>query len=531
MDKTWFQMAVQPDSSVAEFQIIDFIGGWADDMFGLGVTARGFVNQLNELPDNVQVIKVRINSPGGDVFGAINIANALRAERAKGRRIETVVDGIAASAASIILMAGEKITVSDNALVMIHNPFTMVAGNAEQMRRTADALDGLRDTLVATYQWHSKLDAKAIKKLMDAETWMDADEAIALGFATHKAEGLRAAASLTPAMVAGLNVPDAFKARLAALVGEPQAAVPAKKKPFPPEEPAAPAPAPAPGEEPEAPAPAPEPGEAPAEEPVPPAEEPAKPEPKKTTTIEDLKALQKDLADLAKGLAEGQIAFDEKSQTALVEKTELLGEALDALPPIPEPLEEKKAPAAPAEPEAPEAPAAPAPGAPPAPAPEEKKPQALLGALAATAAAAPVAVVETPTAVAAMPLTEVLALVHAAGADVAFAQAQVGRTRAEVEQALAAWQEARAGEETRCNTIRAMFKAHNLDAIGAVVARSSMSPKDAGALVTDLKAMLDAVEIDTGLGPDAGQRPRKRHLTYRETYARINNPLAFKKEQ
>jgi ATP-dependent protease ClpP protease subunit len=227
--RQWYRFENQADdAAIAEIHIIDFIGDWFDDMMNrsynesIGVTARAFVEALANLPDSVQTIRVHINSPGGDIQGGVNIANALREQQtSKGRTVETIVDGMAASIASAIAMAGSRVVMADNALLMVHNPWTLAIGDAGEMRKTADVLDAMRAQIVATYQWHSPLDAEALIALMDAETWMDADEAIANGFATEKVEGLKAAASIDPRAVAKLAVPEKFKARVEALLAKP----------------------------------------------------------------------------------------------------------------------------------------------------------------------------------------------------------------------------------------------------------------------------------------------------------------------
>lgn len=221
--RQWYRMeAAESDPSVVDIHIIDFIGDWIDDYWGFGVTAKAFVDALSKLPAPVKTVRVHINSPGGDVFAAANIANALRDQQAsKGRTVETVIDGIAASAASVVAMAGSTIRIADNGMVMVHNPWTIALGNAAEMRKAADTLDTIRATIVATYRWHSKLSEDELVALMDAETWMDADEAIANGFATEKVEGLKAAASLDPRAVSRLSIPEKFRDRVQALVAEP----------------------------------------------------------------------------------------------------------------------------------------------------------------------------------------------------------------------------------------------------------------------------------------------------------------------
>jgi ATP-dependent protease ClpP protease subunit len=235
--REWFRFHnTASDPTVAEIHIIDIIGDWVDEMineyYGMTatVTAKAFVDQLAKLPDAVTTIKVHINSPGGDVFAATNIANALRDQQlSKGRTVDTVIDGLAASAASIIAMAGKTVTIADNGMLMIHDPWTGCVGNSAAMRKTADTLDAIRNTIVATYKWHSSLDDDAIVAMMDdAETWMGADEAIANGFATAKVDGLKAAASIDRHAVAVLKVPEKFKARVDALLkpAEPAPAAP-----------------------------------------------------------------------------------------------------------------------------------------------------------------------------------------------------------------------------------------------------------------------------------------------------------------
>lgn len=211
--------AAADDPSVVDIHISDFIGDWIDDYWGFGVTAKAFIEQIHGLPSSVKTIRVHLNSPGGDVFSATTIANVLRDQRVtKGRTVETIVDGLAASAASIILMGGDPVKMGDNALVMIHNPWSIALGEAKDFRKAADELDTIRNTIVATYKWHSELSDEEIVALMDATTWMDADEAIARGFASEKVNGLKAAASFDRTSLAKLPVPDKYRARVDALL-------------------------------------------------------------------------------------------------------------------------------------------------------------------------------------------------------------------------------------------------------------------------------------------------------------------------
>ena len=208
--------------------MFEFIGDWIDELWGFeGVTtAKSFAAELEKLPEGVRTIRVHINSPGGDVSGGVTIANVLRAQRVmKGRKVETIIEGLAASAASVIAMAGDPVRMSDNGLMMVHNPWSRAAGEAGDMRKAAEVLDKYRDTLVTTSQWHSELSAEKIEALMDAETWMSADEAVANGFADEAIEGLSAMASIHPHGLkhAHVEVPEKYAERVAAFVRQPDA--------------------------------------------------------------------------------------------------------------------------------------------------------------------------------------------------------------------------------------------------------------------------------------------------------------------
>lgn len=227
--RQWYRIENAADPAVADIHVIDIIGDWLDDYFGFGVTAKAFVAELGKLPEAVKTIRVHVNSPGGDVFGAVNIANALRDQQmTKGRTVETLIEGLAASAASIVIMAGSRILIGDNAMVMVHNPWSIAIGESKDLRKTAADLDTIRGTILATYRWHSALSEEALGALMDAETWMGADEAIANGFATEKVVGLQAAASLDKQALVKLKIPDQYRERITALV-KPDPAPPAGK--------------------------------------------------------------------------------------------------------------------------------------------------------------------------------------------------------------------------------------------------------------------------------------------------------------
>ncbi len=172
--------------TVAEIRIYDEIGFW-------GVTAKDFVNELNLAIAEADKIVVSINSPGGNVFDAFAIYNALRRANLP---IETRADGVAASAASLIFMAGDERVMPDNAMLMIHNAWTVAAGTAADLRKTADMMDKVRDGIVAAYTRSEQGDDEIIK-MMDEETWMSALEAQALGFCTLIEKPVQVAASIS----------------------------------------------------------------------------------------------------------------------------------------------------------------------------------------------------------------------------------------------------------------------------------------------------------------------------------------------
>ena len=176
---------------VAEIRIYDEIGFW-------GTGAKDFVVQLEQAAvDDAQLI-VAINSPGGDVFDGFAIYNALR--RYAGR-VTTRVDGVAASAASLVVMAGDTVVMPENAMLMIHNPWTVAIGTAADLRATADAMDKARDGILAAYRNKSGKSDAELTAMLDAETWLTAQEAHDAGFADEIEAPVKLAASARGAAI------------------------------------------------------------------------------------------------------------------------------------------------------------------------------------------------------------------------------------------------------------------------------------------------------------------------------------------
>ena len=184
-NRAWYEIKNAAD--VAEIYIYEQIG---EDYWAEGVTAVNFVNELNGI--TAPEIHLHINSPGGSVFDGVAIHNALKRHPAK---VTTYVDGLAASIASIIAIAGDKVVMASNALFMIHNPWGGVQGDAAEMRKMAEVLDKIGETLVNAYEERTGMDRQTIIDAMNEETWYTADEALAAGFIDEVTGAIRAAAS------------------------------------------------------------------------------------------------------------------------------------------------------------------------------------------------------------------------------------------------------------------------------------------------------------------------------------------------
>lgn len=165
----WFRVEASDDRAVV--RIYDEISWW-------GVTAAEFADQIAAL--DVGEIEVQINSPGGSVFDGLAIFNALRAHRA---RIITRVDGLAASAASAIVQAGDHRVMMSSSQMMIHEAWGLCVGSAGEMRDMADVLDQQNTILADLYAARAGGDIDSIRALMSAETWFTAQEAVDAGLA------------------------------------------------------------------------------------------------------------------------------------------------------------------------------------------------------------------------------------------------------------------------------------------------------------------------------------------------------------
>lgn len=146
---------------------------WFDDE----VTPKIF---RDELMSGEGDITVWINSPGGDCIAAAQIYNMLLEYKGN---VTIKIDGIAASAASVVAMAGNKVIMSPVSMLMIHNPMTMAAGDTTEMKKAISMLTEVKESIINAYELKTGMSRDKIAKLMDAETWMDANRAVELGFA------------------------------------------------------------------------------------------------------------------------------------------------------------------------------------------------------------------------------------------------------------------------------------------------------------------------------------------------------------
>lgn len=164
-----------------------------DEIGAFGAGSKEFLGDLSKLSG--QHIHLRINSPGGSVVEGTAIYNALRRHQGG---LTVHIDAMAASMASVIAMAGSPVYIADNALLMIHNPWTVSMGESKDLRKEADLLDKLKVNLRNAYVRKTGMNETDISAMMDAETWLDAVEAVSLGFADAIEEGVAAAATATP---------------------------------------------------------------------------------------------------------------------------------------------------------------------------------------------------------------------------------------------------------------------------------------------------------------------------------------------
>ena len=178
MKKFWNWTNLAPTETEPEQRILTLNGTIAEESwFDDDITPQLFREELNAGSGD---ITVWINSPGGDCVAAAQIYNMLMDYRGS---VTVKIDGIAASAASVIAMAGTRVLVSPVSMLMIHNPATMAMGDAAEMQKAIAMLDEVKESIINAYEIKTGMSRAKLSHLMDAETWMDAHTAVDLGFA------------------------------------------------------------------------------------------------------------------------------------------------------------------------------------------------------------------------------------------------------------------------------------------------------------------------------------------------------------
>ncbi len=180
---SWYALAKKPDLGQTEISIFDEIGAF-------GISAKSFLADLQRIPADHTIV-LKIHSPGGEVFDGNAIATALQ----RRGNVEVQIEGIAASMATLISLAGAPVKMAANGFYMIHNPWGMAMGDAAELRDQAALLDKIRANMVSAYAAKSGQSPEQITEWMDAETWFSATEAEAAGFVDEVTDEIRIAAS------------------------------------------------------------------------------------------------------------------------------------------------------------------------------------------------------------------------------------------------------------------------------------------------------------------------------------------------
>lgn len=187
--KSWYHLRANSEAEQPAIEVYVYgeIGGW-------GITASQFVQDLRALDDGTSPVLVAFNSVGGDLFDGLAMHNALSR---MGERCTARVDALAASAASVAVCGAHRVVIAASAMLMIHNPWTYSSGDAEDFRRVADVLDQTLEAIIAAYKAKAPgIDDAELRRLVNAETWLTAAEAVALGLADEIGNGIEVKACL-----------------------------------------------------------------------------------------------------------------------------------------------------------------------------------------------------------------------------------------------------------------------------------------------------------------------------------------------
>jgi len=181
MNKNWYNINSKA-SKVVDVYIFDEIG------MG-GVNAQGFIEEIKSFKDSP--MNLHINCVGGDVFDGMAIFNIIKKRTAK---TTVYIEGIAASMGSVIALAADSVVMAENSLFMIHNAWGGAMGEAKEMKKTAKLLDKISGEIADIYVKKTKLPYDKVKEMMDEETWLNAEEALELGFIDSISDAIKVAA-------------------------------------------------------------------------------------------------------------------------------------------------------------------------------------------------------------------------------------------------------------------------------------------------------------------------------------------------
>ena len=180
MNKKWYE--ISNSSEVTDVYLFSDIGTF-------GVSAQSFVEEIKEYEN--KELAIHINSLGGEVFEGMAIYSIIQRRKAK---TTVYIEGIAASIASVIALAADEVIMSENSLLMIHNAWGGSSGDAKEMRKQADVLDKISNEIAEIYVKKTHLPYNEIERMMSEETWLTAEEAVALGFVDSISEPIKVAA-------------------------------------------------------------------------------------------------------------------------------------------------------------------------------------------------------------------------------------------------------------------------------------------------------------------------------------------------
>lgn len=188
-NRNWFRVALPAPSAKKGERLTEVI--IYDEIGFFGITAKEFRTEFLAAARVSDKIRIRINSLGGSVFDALAMYHTIKGIQLP---VEVVIDGVAASAASFIAMAGDPVIMPANAFIMVHLPSWVSIGTADKMRKDAEALDMFAQSMVNIYATKTNLEEAEILRLLTDETWLSADEAVRLGFADTISDSVKIAA-------------------------------------------------------------------------------------------------------------------------------------------------------------------------------------------------------------------------------------------------------------------------------------------------------------------------------------------------